>query len=68
MNNNLNTKPPLSELLPCPFCGSDHLDGSFGEACYVWCMYCGTEGPVSRDEKEAHELWNRRVPVEKENG
>lgn len=44
----------MSQLKPCPFCGSKNL---YAARIYVICRNCGAEGPVkSEPEKE----WNTR--------
>lgn len=59
----------MTELKPCPFCGSDKLeilmppriillDKTYG--CRVFCLNCGgTTG--YRTRKDAIDLWNRRA-------
>ena len=62
----------MSELLPCPFCGSRNVaQGASKDRISVWCD-CGARGPDvafpadSIDPvtpiKECHALWNRRAP------
>ena len=49
----------------CPFCGCDRLmTWHAGHRDLPWaaqCMGCMAEGPWAKTEKEAIELWNRRV-------
>ena len=50
----------MSELKPCPFCGSDDLviEQGIGNAVVVQCINCGTEGP------DHHKIfWNTRAPA-----
>lgn len=59
----------MSELKPCPFCGSDrvayipteeqnyedHLEG------FIYCHSCGFSSDVFLDEHIAAGYWNRRA-------
>jgi Lar family restriction alleviation protein len=59
-------KPKSSKPLPCPFCGSDKLEGvEAGGDCYVHCRACGlySEAEVSRDDAIA--AWNNAQRKEK---
>ncbi len=52
----------MSEILPCPFCGSNDVEVKDGES-YVTCNQCETYGPYAGrvgDHKAADfvELWN----------
>lgn len=47
----------MSELKPCPFCGSDYLDAGGG---FVTCKTCTAQGPYDDDGPE----WNRRAPTQ----
>ena len=51
----------ITELKPCPFCGSSGvaLVGSF-----VRCGRCGAVGPYGFTEIEAVERWNRREAIQ----
>lgn len=55
----------MSELKPCPFCGSEAKLISRGSCNYVTCSnedecWCGMTCPVSTPE-EAVQIWNRRT-------
>lgn len=63
----------MSNLKPCPFCGSPFLRFS-SDTQYIECEDCGTCGPISIDpafndmkpgmrEKIASDLWNNRAVV-----
>lgn len=52
----------MTELKPCPFCGSDRIRVYTGLEHYtVECYSCQTHGPVKAISNEAEERWNRRV-------
>lgn len=54
----------MSELKPCPFCGSDDLRYMFyGGSTVIHCAGCGIDGPVGADDDEAVEKWNCRAEV-----
>lgn len=55
----------LQELLPCPFCGSTHLDIVTDrlDRMAATCGSCGGSGPHCFDIKEAVQKWNRRRKV-----
>ena len=53
----------MTELLPCPFCGSEAdivVYGATGEHT-VECLECGAEGATEYDEAKAIEAWNTRI-------
>lgn len=53
----------MSELKPCPFCGSNNVDLSGylnGRYYDVACMACEAKGPVAQLADGAAEAWNRR--------
>lgn len=60
----------MTELEPCPFCGSDNLRIMGGIGKYVKCRDCEASsghlpgGACSADEQRAAEAWNMRHPLE----
>ena len=58
----------MTDLLPCPFCGSTNLRYEFaGSQGYICCDDCGTQGPCDEqaadpicDHDAAYAAWNRR--------
>lgn len=55
----------MSELLPCPFCGSEDLeiDGTSRVSGFaVHCQEC-TASNYGRDREDAVEYWNRRTNI-----
>jgi Lar family restriction alleviation protein len=63
----------MSNLLPCPFCGSTNLRHEFaGSQGYIECNECGTQGPCDEraadpicDFEAAYKAWNRRAALAK---
>ena len=60
----------MTDLLPCPFCGSDDIDFEHnGEArCWMYCKTCLCDGPIAEMPKNdtkakinATEAWNKRA-------
>lgn len=52
----------MSELLPCPFCGSSNVAMTLSTAYWVCCLECEADGPPHEDaEAEAVAAWNRRA-------
>lgn len=56
----------MSNLKPCPFCGSDNAkhfgyDAAGEPEHFVQCLECSTTGPYAEDETSAVEHWNRRA-------
>lgn len=59
----------MTELKPCPFCGSKNTACSFytthtegmEDHYYIGCKNCGANGSRGKSEEEAIEAWNRRV-------
>ena len=56
----------MSEIKPCPFCGSDDLHMQGNKSNYVYCENCDTYGPDGEDEEEAIRLWNHAPRIEEE--
>lgn len=52
----------MSELKPCPFCGSQPDDNCVGTY-FVVCGNCGIDGPLGKGNNPASaiEAWNRRT-------
>lgn len=57
----------VSELLPCPFCGSDEVfvSQAVQGSCWVVCenLHCGAIGPTQLTPAEAFAAWNSRALV-----
>jgi len=57
----------VSELLPCPFCGSDEVfvSQAVHGSCWVVCenLHCGAIGPTQPTAAAAAAAWNGRMPV-----
>jgi Lar family restriction alleviation protein len=57
----------VSELLPCPFCGSDDvfMSQAVQGSCWVVCeaVSCGAIGPTKPTPTEAAAAWNRRTLI-----
>lgn len=54
----------MSELKPCPFCGSTELEiihvKPFGESMSVHCTWCRADGPIGQGDIRAMISWNKR--------
>ena len=58
----------MSELKPCPFCGSKYINVNYirehdlwiVEGAYIECPNCGVNTRIFDDPDEAIEFWNRR--------
>lgn len=53
----------MSNLAPCPFCGSTetlYFCSNGTESVYVACG-CGADGPAGESDAEACDLWNTRA-------
>lgn len=57
----------MSELWPCPFCGSDEVfvSQTVQGSSWVVCenMHCGANGPMQPSPAEAVAAWNSRAPM-----
>ena len=57
----------MSELWPCPFCGSDEVfvSQAVQENCWVVCenLHCGAIGPTQPTPAAASAAWNSRALV-----
>ena len=51
----------MTELKPCPFCGSKNVADMNG---WVQCLNCNATGPDNFDHLRAIEAWNRRAGEE----
>lgn len=54
------SKDKLTELKPCPFCGSDFVIMVRNHKCTVECRDCMANGPVKDLIEDAKNGWNRR--------
>lgn len=58
----------MSDLKPCPFCGSDDvyvpMTDSRIDWYFVWCPGCCFAGPGRTKGQDAIEAWNRRAKDE----
>lgn len=51
-----------SELLPCPFCGSDRvLTPTMGSLTWASCAGCSCDGPAEDGRRQAITAWNTRT-------
>lgn len=52
----------MSELKPCPFCGSKNIETRYMFfRPYIICCKCLAQTPCYNDYKSAKEAWDRRV-------
>lgn len=50
----------MTDLKPCPFCGSNETDPINGDRCWIACLTCWAEGPSADTPEDAAERWNNR--------
>ena len=64
----IEKKNEMTELKPCPFCGSRDVTLQFRGIVYVTCLMCMAEGPYTTvgETPTAVELWNTRVDGQKD--
>ncbi|ARL52488.1 hypothetical protein BOC51_21315 [Burkholderia pseudomallei] len=57
----------MSELKPCPFCGSSvtHIQGHepMDDCHFIDCVTCGMSSKIFSTKEDAVEAWNRRAPA-----
>lgn len=59
-----NAKNLVSELLPCPFCGSvAYTENQFGKEYWVQCSSGHSDGIFYETPTEAEDAWNTRAPM-----
>ena len=66
----------MTDLLPCPFCGSSDMRYEFcASQGYITCNECGTQGPCDEraadphcDIEAAETAWNRRAIAAEQEG
>lgn len=58
----------MSELKPCPFCGSNDVwvldvepSGQMSEYSHVVCCDCNASGPMKSSDDAAEAAWNSRA-------
>ena len=64
-----NFRKVPAPLLPCPFCGSEHVDtisGNIFTGCWVSCAECTAIGPKKSTPKRARKAWNAALRPSKE--
>ncbi|MGO2304348.1 MAG: Lar family restriction alleviation protein [Providencia sp.] len=60
-------KNKISEIQPCPFCGSENItleSHSYRTWFYIQCHSCGEKGPEVNDKQTAITAWNKGVTHE----
>ncbi|MBD1602407.1 Lar family restriction alleviation protein [Pseudomonas typographi] len=50
-----------TELLPCPFCGSNNLRHEIRSHSFVECLDCGCDGPLRPHMSASKDAWNARA-------
>lgn len=48
----------MSELKPCPFCGSRDVEMCQSDDYFVKCEECGAQGPLRFHKENARKAWN----------
>lgn len=51
----------MTELKPCPFCGSDNIAIRGDNGVYILCNVCHVELHDHQETNRHIEMWNRRV-------
>lgn len=54
----------MTELKPCPFCGSEDIREHSGYPLHYWivkCKHCGAKICVYGSHQQAVSFWNRRT-------
>lgn len=54
----------MTELKPCPFCGSEVNKIRYDNLWFVRCYACGAIGGIREDEDECIDVWNTRTALE----
>ena len=69
MNEALKTIDALPDLLPCPFCGGEAVEGNdySMSLIYVYCWTCRTSSRYyeKKDRALMFAAWNRRLSLER---
>ncbi|WII07005.1 Lar family restriction alleviation protein [Methanomassiliicoccales archaeon LGM-RCC1] len=51
----------MTELKPCPFCGSNNVQNREDDGRYILCNTCHIEVRDHQGTDRQFEMWNRRV-------